>query len=106
MTKCYLDRIHQAIMAQTKAGGFKGNLLAKAINTKVENYRKTGEVTHTLYDALVFRKVSFVSDGLTSATSMLSNQYDDGNRCEPSWEERCCSLLVVVPQSPPKFWKY
>ena len=62
-----LDRIHQAIMAQTKAGGFKANLLAKAINTKVENYRKTGEVTHTLYDALVFRKVSFNRGGIFNA---------------------------------------
>lgn len=52
-----LNRIHQAIMAQVHAGGVKGALLSRAINTKIENYRKTGEVTHAVYDALVFRKV-------------------------------------------------
>ena len=39
------------------AGGLKGALLTRAINTKLDNWRKTGEVKHSLYDALVFRKV-------------------------------------------------
>jgi len=39
------------------AGGIKGALLTKAVNAKLANWRATGEVKHTLYDALVFRKV-------------------------------------------------
>lgn len=39
------------------AGGLKGALLTRAVNTKLENWRKTGSVTHAVYDALVFRKV-------------------------------------------------
>jgi long-chain acyl-CoA synthetase len=53
-----LNRIHQAVLAQVQAGGLKGALLQKALTTKIEHYRQTGEVTHRLYDALVFRKVS------------------------------------------------
>jgi long-chain acyl-CoA synthetase len=53
-----LNRIHQAVMAQIQAGGVKGALLQKALTTKIENFRRTGEVTHRLYDALVFRKVT------------------------------------------------
>ncbi|KAJ9115720.1 hypothetical protein QFC20_001047 [Naganishia adeliensis] len=52
-----LNRIHQAVLAQVQAGGLKGALLQKALTTKIEHYRQTGEVTHRLYDALVFRKV-------------------------------------------------
>jgi long-chain acyl-CoA synthetase len=44
-------------MAQVNAGGVKGALLSKAINAKIQHYRKTGEVKHAIYDALVFRKV-------------------------------------------------
>lgn len=40
------------------SGGLKGALLTKAVNTKLANWRETGEVTHPIYDALVFRKVS------------------------------------------------
>jgi long-chain acyl-CoA synthetase len=53
-----LNRIHQAVLAQVQAGGLKGALLQKALTTKIEHFRQTGEVTHRLYDALVFRKVS------------------------------------------------
>jgi hypothetical protein len=34
-----------------------GALLKRAIDTKVENFKKTGQYTHAVYDALVFRKV-------------------------------------------------
>jgi len=50
-------RIHAAVKTQMNAGGLKGALLTRAINTKLDNWRKTGEVKHSLYDALVFRKV-------------------------------------------------
>jgi long-chain acyl-CoA synthetase len=76
------NSIHQAIMAQVYAGGLKGELfsldtgsgrfytatlkllsslgalLQRAIATKVENFKKTGSLTHPVYDRLVFRKVS------------------------------------------------
>lgn len=50
-------RINAAIKTQLAAGGLKGALLKKAVDTKLHNWRTTGEVTHRLYDALVFRKV-------------------------------------------------
>ena len=50
-------RINAAIKTQLAAGGLKGALLKKAVDAKLHNWRTTGEVTHRLYDALVFRKV-------------------------------------------------
>ncbi len=44
------------------APGLKGALLRRAVATKLENWRTAGEVKHTLYDALVFRKVRFASE--------------------------------------------
>lgn len=71
-----LNRIHQAIMAQINAGGVKGSLLSRAINAKVDHYRKTGEVTHRVYDALVFRKVRALLGGrvelITSGSAPIS----------------------------------
>lgn len=51
-------RINAAIKTQLAAGGLKGALLKKAVDAKLHNWRTTGEVTHRLYDALVFRKVN------------------------------------------------
>jgi long-chain acyl-CoA synthetase len=51
-------RINAAIKTQLAAGGLKGALLKKAVDAKLHNWRTTGEVTHRVYDALVFRKVS------------------------------------------------
>jgi len=89
-------------MAQTKGGGFKANLLAKAINTKVENYRKTGEVTHTLYDALVFRKVSLRGGYSINIVRVLNPRHADVDRCEHCLEERSCSSRVVAHPSRPR----
>lgn len=58
-----LNRIHQAVMAQVAAGGVKGALLKRALETKIENYKQTGEVTHRFYDAVVFRKVRALLGG-------------------------------------------
>jgi long-chain acyl-CoA synthetase len=44
-----------------KAGGLKGALLTRAVETKLANWRTKGEVKHTVYDALVFRKVHHYS---------------------------------------------
>ncbi|KAK8865621.1 hypothetical protein IAR55_000765 [Kwoniella newhampshirensis] len=51
------NRIHAAVKTQMKAGGLKGALLTKAVDTKLANWRETGRVTHPVYDALVFRKI-------------------------------------------------
>jgi hypothetical protein len=51
------DRINAAIKTQLAAGGLKGALLKKAVDAKLHNWRTTGQVTHRVYDALVFRKV-------------------------------------------------
>lgn len=52
------NSIHAAVKGQMDSGGLKGALLTKAVNTKLARWRETGEVTHPIYDALVFRKVS------------------------------------------------
>ena len=62
-------RIHAAVKTQMNAGGLKGALLTRAVNTKLDNWRQTGQVTHSVYDALVFRKVS--------------SKYTDTSRCMP-----------------------
>ena len=51
------NRIHAAVMAQIDAGGLKGALLKHAVDVKLKNWREKGQVTHPIYDALVFRKV-------------------------------------------------
>ncbi|WVO13079.1 hypothetical protein L204_100689 [Cryptococcus depauperatus] len=57
------NRIHAAIVGQMKAGGLKGALLTKAVNTKLARWKETGEVTHPIYDALVFRKIRNLMGG-------------------------------------------
>ncbi|WVO19611.1 uncharacterized protein IAS62_000900 [Cryptococcus decagattii] len=57
------NRIHAAVKAQMDSGGLKGALLTKAVNTKLARWRETGEVTHPIYDALVFRKIRALLGG-------------------------------------------
>lgn len=57
------NRIHAAVKAQMDSGGLKGALLTKAVNTKLTRWRETGEVTHPIYDALVFRKIRALLGG-------------------------------------------
>ncbi|WWD18202.1 hypothetical protein CI109_102652 [Kwoniella shandongensis] len=57
------NRIHAAVKTQMAAGGLKGALLTKAVNTKLANWRETGSVTHAVYDALVFRKIRALLGG-------------------------------------------
>ena len=40
-----------------KLGGWKKKLAYKAYQTKLENYKKYGIVTHAIYDILVFKKI-------------------------------------------------
>lgn len=37
--------------------GLKGKIFKKAVDTKLEKLHTTGEVTHPLWDRIVFRKV-------------------------------------------------
>jgi long-chain acyl-CoA synthetase len=55
------------------AGGLKGALLTKAVNAKLANWRATGEVKHTLYDALVFRKVRAEACTWTRSNPQIRN---------------------------------
>ncbi|KIR30588.1 long-chain acyl-CoA synthetase [Cryptococcus deuterogattii LA55] len=57
------NRIHAAVKGQMDSGGLKGALLTKAVNTKLARWRETGEVTHPIYDALVFRKIRALLGG-------------------------------------------
>ncbi|KIR67483.1 long-chain acyl-CoA synthetase [Cryptococcus bacillisporus CA1873] len=57
------NRIHAAVKAQMDSGGLKGALLTKAVNAKLARWRETGEVTHPIYDALVFRKIRALLGG-------------------------------------------
>jgi long-chain acyl-CoA synthetase len=52
-----LNRIYQAAMAGGNVPGLKGKIFRIAVETKLKNFRATGQVTHPLWDALVFRKV-------------------------------------------------
>ena len=58
-----LNRIAGQIQMQMDAPGLKGKLLTKAVHAKLENYYKTGSVTHALWDRLVFRKVRALLGG-------------------------------------------
>lgn len=42
---------------------FTGNLLQRAINTKLANFRATGTVTHAIYDRLIFAKMRALLGG-------------------------------------------
>ena len=46
-------------------GTMKGKLIARAISTKLENLEKYGQVTHSIYDKLIFSKFKAVLGGET-----------------------------------------
>lgn len=75
------------------SGGLKGALVTRAVNAKIENWRKTGSVTHKVYDALVFRKVSLAR--FLSTGGLTNNAADPGtawwpNRVHLVWR---CALV-------------
>lgn len=58
------NKFYDAIQTKVKgATGLKGKLLRHAIKTKLENLEEDGEITHKLYDALVFKKMKAILGG-------------------------------------------
>ena len=86
-------------MAQVAAGGVKGALLSKAINAKIQHYRKTGEVKHAIYDALVFRKVrvrrAWLWEGPTETNANSDVVFNRSATC--SEDASCSSPVEVLP---------
>ena len=58
-----LNRIAGQIEAQMSAPGLKGKLLSKAVQVKLDNFYKTGAITHAFWDRLIFRKVRALLGG-------------------------------------------
>ena len=58
-----LNRVAGQIQMQMNQPGLKGKLLTKAVETKLANYEANGQVTHWLWDRLVFRKVRSLLGG-------------------------------------------
>ena len=52
-----MNRVVAAAMAASKAGGLKGALFNRAVQTKLANFRQNGVTSHMLWDRLVFSKV-------------------------------------------------
>ncbi|EKM82807.1 hypothetical protein AGABI1DRAFT_82536 [Agaricus bisporus var. burnettii JB137-S8] len=76
-----LNRIYQAAMAGGNVPGLKGKIFRKALDTKLERLHVTGEVTHPLWDRIVFRKIQRVLGGqlqlVTSGSAPISAEIMD-----------------------------
>ncbi|KAF5358282.1 hypothetical protein D9756_001698 [Leucocoprinus leucothites] len=76
-----LNRVYQAAMTGGNVPGIKGKIFNKAVTTKLERLRTTGEVTHPLWDKIVFRKIQRVLGGqiqlVTSGSAPISSEVMD-----------------------------
>lgn len=72
------NRINAAVKTQIAAGGLKGALLQRAVDAKLHYWRENGQVTHAVYDALVFKKIRNLLGGrlqyITSGAAPLSGE--------------------------------
>ena len=75
-----LNRIYQAAMVAGNVPGLKGAIFRRAVQTKLDNLRTTGVVTHPLWDRLVFRKVRWCSVSLRDRVWTLWDRF------KPFWE--------------------
>lgn len=51
------QRVYEVITTgMSKLGSFKKSLADKAVNSKLQDYRKNGSLTHSIWDRLVFKK--------------------------------------------------
>ncbi|PPQ64003.1 hypothetical protein CVT24_009377 [Panaeolus cyanescens] len=71
-----LNRVYQAAMVGGNVPGIKGTLFKKAVDTKLQRMRATGDNTHAFWDRLVFRKIQAVLGGqlqlVTSGSAPIS----------------------------------
>lgn len=67
-----LNKIYDKIMMGVEeVGGLKAALFNRALNTKLQNMRDTGVVSHALWDRLVFKKVK-IALGMDRLKRMVS----------------------------------
>lgn len=53
-----LQRVHEAISSRiSKLGFVQKSLAERAVQTKLDNYKKNGSLTHSIWDRLVFNKM-------------------------------------------------
>jgi len=76
-----LNRVYAGAAAALLTGGFRANLLQKAINAKLEVLRTTGSRDHLLWDKLVFRKIRALLGGnvkmISSGSAPISGEVLD-----------------------------
>ncbi|KAI6140885.1 AMP-dependent synthetase/ligase [Pisolithus tinctorius] len=58
-----LNRVYQAAVSVGNVPGVKGDIFRTALQTKLDQFHKTGVNTHLIWDALVFRKIRAVLGG-------------------------------------------
>ncbi|XP_006462792.1 hypothetical protein AGABI2DRAFT_186655 [Agaricus bisporus var. bisporus H97] len=105
-----------AAMAAGNVPGLKGKIFRKAVETKLENFRATGKITHPLWDNIVFRKIQNVLGGrvqlISSAAAPINTEIlnflkiafacefieENMAACTKTWpDDRTASGLVGPP---------
>ncbi|KAF9052692.1 hypothetical protein BJ165DRAFT_1442019 [Panaeolus papilionaceus] len=118
-----LNRVYQAAMVGGSVPGIKGTLFKKAVDTKLQRLRSTGEVTHAFWDRLVFRKIQAVLGGqlqlVTSGSAPIGpdvmdflkiafacevvegyGMTENAATCSKSWPNDATSSGTVGPPQP------
>ena len=52
-----LNRVYQSVIAAGDAPGLRGAIFRTAVAAKLQNLKTHGQLTHALWDRIVFRKV-------------------------------------------------